>query len=88
MNKFQEMRALLEAIEGGEADGMSAKEIANKHGVCSYDLEEQLEEGVEEEMEHTDDKKIAKEIAKDHLAKRPDYYKKLEKMEMEPEEEL
>ena len=30
--------------------------------------------GIEDEMEHTDDLNIAKAIAKDHLAKIPNYY--------------
>ena len=34
----------------------------------------QLEEGIDIEMEHTDDKEIAKEIAKDHLSEVPNYY--------------
>jgi hypothetical protein len=40
-----------------------------------------LEDGIAVEMEHTDDPAIAKNIAMDHLAEDPDYYKKLRKME-------
>ena len=36
---------------------------------------EQLENGIKHEMEHTKDRKIAKEIAKDHLSEDPNYYK-------------
>lgn len=43
----------------------------------------QLLKGIEIEMEHTDDKDLAKEIAKDHLAEIPDYYDRLIKMEQE-----
>jgi hypothetical protein len=43
----------------------------------------ELERGIAVEMEHTTDRAIAEEIAKDHLAEDPDYYKKLEKMEGE-----
>ena len=42
---------------------------------------EQLEIGIQHEMEHTKDRKIAKEIAKDHLCEDPNYYKKLKKIE-------
>lgn len=38
---------------------------------------EQLAIGIRIETEHTDDVEIAKDIAKDHLAEDPDYYKKL-----------
>jgi DNA-directed RNA polymerase alpha subunit len=41
----------------------------------------QLENGVKVEMEHTDNKEIAKKIAKDHLDEFPDYYVELAKME-------
>lgn len=40
-----------------------------------------LEQGIKVEMEHTDDPKLAKEIAKDHLTEDMQYYKKLAKME-------
>lgn len=40
-----------------------------------------LAHGIEVEKEHTKDKKVAKEIAKDHLTEDPKYYKKLKKME-------
>jgi hypothetical protein len=43
----------------------------------------QLEMGTKIEMEHTDNKLIAKMIAKDHLKELPDYYTRLRKMENE-----
>jgi hypothetical protein len=43
--------------------------------------QEQLKNGIEVESEHTKDRKIAKEIAKDHLSEDPNYYKKLKKIE-------
>lgn len=43
----------------------------------------QLAMGVKVEQEHTQNKALAKEIAKDHLAEIPDYYTKLIKMEKE-----
>lgn len=42
---------------------------------------DQLEVGIRVEMEHTNDSKIAREIALDHLAEIPDYYSRLEEME-------
>lgn len=41
----------------------------------------QLKLGIKVEMEHTNNRKIAKNIAKDHLSEIPDYYTKLLKME-------
>jgi hypothetical protein len=41
-----------------------------------------LKQGQEHEKEHTDNKEVAKEIAKDHLKEDKQYYNKLEKMNM------
>lgn len=41
----------------------------------------QLKKGIEVEQEHTNDKFLAKIIAKDHLMEIPDYYTRLGKME-------
>lgn len=41
----------------------------------------QIELGIKVEQEHTDDKALAKQIAKDHLVEIPDYYTRLKKME-------
>jgi hypothetical protein len=38
---------------------------------------DELSVGIEVELEHTDDKKIAQEIATDHLTEDPKYYSKL-----------
>lgn len=43
--------------------------------------EKQLEAGIKVEMEHTNDKKLAREIAMDHLTEDKDYYKKLKEIE-------
>lgn len=43
----------------------------------------QLAMGIEVELEHTKDRKVAKNIAKDHLSELPDYYTRLKKMEHE-----
>lgn len=43
--------------------------------------EESLAKGIEVELEHTQDIKLAREIAMDHLTEDPQYYEKLEKIE-------
>ena len=48
-------------------------------------IDTELQSGIDIEMEHTNDKKIAKRIALDHLAEFPDYYTRLTKMESEAE---
>ena len=60
-------------IPGGLADGAKDAEFDP----------EQLAAGVKVEMEHTDDEKVAREIAQDHLKEDRDYYKKLAGMEKE-----
>ena len=45
-----------------------------------YDPDE-LKRGIEVELEHTNDRTIAKIIAKDHLDEIKDYYKRLDKLE-------
>lgn len=54
--------------------------LADKKGVTETDVDPtQLEMGIKVEMEHTNDPKIAKKIALDHLAEDPQYYTKLQK---------
>lgn len=72
-------------IKGGKADNMSVEDIANKFGVTVTKINKELEMGIEVEMEHTKSKKLAKEIAMDHLSEMPDYYTRLKKMEKEAE---
>jgi hypothetical protein len=40
-----------------------------------------LREGTQHEMEHTRNRRVAREIAKDHLLEDPQYYRKLKRME-------
>lgn len=68
-------------IPGGKSSGMTLKEIAKKHKVSVSVAMEQLLKGVKVEMEHTTNKKVAREIAKDHLYEDIFYYKKLSKIE-------
>lgn len=60
-----------EALPGGLATGRTADE---------FDVA-QLAAGIRVEMEHTDDPKVAKEIAMDHLTEDPRYYEKLKRIE-------
>ena len=64
-------------IKGGLADGKNDKDFDPK----------QIEKGIKVEMEHTDDKELAKEIAKDHLMENSKYYDHLEKMEEKMDKE-
>ena len=56
-------------------------QLAKKHNVGYRYLQGQLQAGIKIELEHTSDVAIAKEIALDHLAERPDYYEKLKQVE-------
>lgn len=56
---------------------LSPRAIAAHHNV-SYDyILKQLAAGIRIELEHTSHADVAKEIALDHLAERPDYYERL-----------
>lgn len=78
-----------EKIKGGLSDKKTLEDIAKKHDKKGYyhiddmvsSLKKQLNKGIKVEMEHTDSKKIAKEIAMDHLWEDPKYYDKLSKIE-------
>jgi hypothetical protein len=84
-----------EKIPGGLSKGHTLMDLAKKHSkdkktkIQSPEriekmfnhLEHQLTKGIKIEMEHTDSKKIAKEIAMDHLFEDPNYYNKLAKIE-------
>jgi len=68
-------------IPGGLADGKTLTDIANKHKVDIDELTKEYQKGIKVEMEHTSDKKIAEEIARDHLFENPKYYTKLATIE-------
>ena len=70
-----------EAIPGGKSNDMTIKEIAKKHKVSPQIAMKEWLKGIKVEMEHTTNKKIAREIAKDHLYEDIYYYKKLSKIE-------
>ena len=53
--------------------------MAAQMGITALDVDpDELRAGIEEEMEHTEDPRVAKQIALDHLAEDPAYYSKLE----------
>ena len=56
-------------------------DLMDKHKVTKHYLIKQLRQGIKVEMEHTSDKKVAREIALDHLNEDPDYYIDLAKAE-------
>ena len=57
----------------------SLEQIAKKHNVSISYLQKQEDVGSNVEKEHVTSKKTAREIARDHLNEKPDYYKKLKK---------
>jgi uncharacterized alkaline shock family protein YloU len=58
-------------MKGGKADKKKPSDFDKKA----------LAQGVRVEMEHTNDKKVAMEIAMDHLTEDPNYYEKLKQVE-------
>lgn len=62
-----------EMVRGGVADGKPASKYPA----------DQIKKGIEIEFEHTNDRDLAREIAKDHLEENKQYYTHLEKMEKE-----
>lgn len=76
-----DQQAKNDIIPGGLADDKSCQDIANYHKMPFADIKDQLDKGIEVELEHTNDKTIAKEIAKDHIYEDPKYYDKLKTIE-------
>jgi len=68
-------------IPGGLAKGKSLQDIANHHKTDIDTIKSALKQGIKIESEHTTDKKIAAEIALDHIWEDPEYYNKLSKIE-------
>lgn len=62
-------------------DFKNIDEIAKKHKVSIDFLKRQLEFGIKIEHEHTNDAKVAKTIALQHLGEFPDYYSHLKSLE-------
>lgn len=70
-----------DTFPGGLADKYSLDDLAKKHGVGVDEIKSQIAKGMKVEMEHTNDKKVAFEIAKDHIFEDPKYYDKLKTIE-------
>jgi predicted DNA-binding protein YlxM (UPF0122 family) len=60
---------------------MSPKDIADKFGVTTKMVKDQIKKGKKIESEHTNDKEKQTEIAEDHISEFPDYYDRIDKME-------
>ncbi|MFW5847798.1 MAG: DUF5661 family protein [bacterium] len=80
----------MDALEGGEAEGMTIEDVAEIHNVPVQYIKSIMPIGIEIELEHTEDEEVAARIALDHLAESPLYYdNKIGLPEMEEElEEL
>jgi hypothetical protein len=63
-----------DVVKGGRADKLSVNDIAKKHNISVDDVINEISMGIEIEMEHTNDKKIAREIAMDHISEYPYFY--------------
>ena len=57
----------------------SEHQLAKRHGVPIEDINKQVAKGIKHELEHTTDRKVAREIALDHIKEDPLYYDKLDK---------
>lgn len=64
----------------------TVEDLAKKYNVSEEEIQKELDKGIKVEMEHTSDKKVAREIALDHLGEKMDYYKKLIKFVEEKEQ--
>jgi hypothetical protein len=64
-----------------------SRKVKLKHGDLPDSMFDkvQLDRGTKVELEHTDDRAIAKQIAKAHLVESPDYYRGLAKLEKDLE---
>ena len=75
--------------ESSEADGKaktSSEKLIGGEGDYTSDSsypKKELAKGVKHEAEHTKNKSVAKEIAKDHLSERRDYYSRLAKAKID-----
>ena len=87
MAKYSSEMKETNKLKGGKSDNMSLGDIATKHKIDVEKLTKQFIKGVKVEMEHTKDKKMAVEIAMDHLAEDPNYYTKLKKIERQETDE-
>lgn len=81
-----ELQVPVRVVEGAlDVRTLTVAQIADKHGVAMGTIEHQLQKGIKVEREHTSSDAVAREIALDHLAERPDYYDQLKKIEEDGE---
>lgn len=78
--------ASMRAAQGVDSEGNAKKGEQIPGGLASGKKPEDfpaeaLEQGIKVELEHTKDRKVAREIAMDHLTEDPAYYEKLARME-------
>ena len=59
----------------------SIETLAKKHNVTVDKIKQELERGIKVELEHTTQRKVAEEIALDHINELLDYYIRLQKVE-------
>jgi len=78
----------LRAVLGGVSEGTvldhptkTPEELAKKWKIDPSKMKSVIKSGTKVEKEHTKNKKVASEIARDHLGERPDYYKKLKQFD-------
>lgn len=82
-NRYKRMFKEDEKLKGGKSDKMSLEDLVKKHSnrknreSIKKQVLRQLKKGINIESEHTDDRKIAKEIAMDHIYEDMLYYDKL-----------
>jgi predicted DNA-binding protein YlxM (UPF0122 family) len=77
LNKLSE-----DLIPGGLAKQKSLADIAEKYNVSVDKIKDKIKEGAKVELEHTTDKRVAIEIAKDHIWEDLNYYQKLKTIEI------
>lgn len=60
---------------------LTAAQLAKKWNLSLVEIRKLIDQGAKVEREHTKSDKEAREIARDHIGEKPDYYKRLKKIE-------
>lgn len=60
---------------------LTPEQLSKKWNIPLDKINKLIKDGMKIEKEHTTNPKIAAEIARDHLGEKPNYYKKLKKVE-------
>lgn len=85
---YPQMNSIVTRIRGRLTEASTADHLKGRKGAAidSKDVDStELEMGIAVEMEHTKDPVVAKTIAMDHLAEKPDYYSRLKKAKLADE---